>query len=113
MMIESGFSLELEKCLCCHKTVQDETMYFVPAMGGIICSNCASHINYHKKQLPYKLRDFFRQMSINDFDEKGDFETKANDKVCMVTFEVLKEYITMKSPKKFKSTNILQEMPTA
>ena len=52
-------------------------------------------------------------MSINDFDEKGDFETKANDKVCMVTFEVLKEYITMKSPKKFKSTNILQEMPTA
>ncbi len=113
MMIESGFSLELEKCLCCHKTVQDETMYFVPAMGGIICSNCASHINYHKKQLPYKLRDFFRQMSINEFDEKGDFETKANEKVCMVTFEVLKEYITMKSPKKFKSTNILQEMPTA
>ena len=45
MMIESGFSLELEKCLCCHKTVQDETMYFVPAMGGIISSNCASHIN--------------------------------------------------------------------
>ncbi|MBQ8458978.1 DNA repair protein RecO [bacterium] len=111
MMIESGFSIELEKCLCCHNDVKNETMYFVPQLGGIICSNCADKIHYHKKQLPYKLRDFFKQMSLNDFDEKGEYEQKANEKVCMVTFEVLKEYIAMKSPKKFKSTNILQEMP--
>lgn len=112
MMVESGFSLELDKCLCCGDIVKDETMYFVPTLGGIICKNCGNHINYHKKQLPYKLRDFFKQMSINDFDEKGDFENKANEKVCIVTFEALKEYITMKSPKKFKTTDILQEIPT-
>lgn len=112
MMIESGFSIELDTCLCCHKEINEETMYFVPAMGGIICSKCASHITHNKKQLPYKLRNFFKQMSINEFDEKGMYETKANEKVCTVTFETLKEYIAMKSPKKFKSTNILQEIPT-
>jgi len=111
MMIESGFSIELDKCLCCHKDVENETMYLVPMLGGIVCSDCASHIYHNKKQLPYKLRDFFKQMCINDFDEKGEYELKANEKVCTVTFEALKEYITMKSPKKFKSTEILQELP--
>ena len=74
MMIESGFSIEFDRCLHCHNTVKDETMYFV---------------------------------------EKGEYELKANEKVCTVTFEVLKEYIALKSPKKFKSTSILQEIPVA
>ena len=112
MMIESGFSIEFGTCLHCHCQVKDETMYFVPNLGGIVCKNCANSIPYNKKQMPYKLRDFFKQMAINDFDEKGEYETKANEKVCTVTFEVLKEYITQKSPKKFKSTEILQELPT-
>ncbi|MCM1338379.1 MAG: DNA repair protein RecO [Muribaculaceae bacterium] len=112
MMIESGFGIELEKCLGCHCNIENDTMYFVPQLGGIICKDCASRVPYTKKQLPHRLRDFFKQMSVNDFNEKGEFEQKANEKVCTVTFEVLKEYITMKSPKKFKSTQILQEMPT-
>lgn len=109
MMIESGFSIEFEKCLCCHKEVNEKIMYLVPNMGGIVCPTCASRIPYNKKQLPYKLRDFFKQMAINDFDEIGEFETKANEKVCTVTFEVLKEYISIKSPKKFKSTEMLAQ----
>ena len=110
MMKESGFSIELDNCLCCHNKVEDETLYLVPQLGGIVCQDCANHVHYNKKQLPYKLRNFFRQMLINDFDEKGEYESKANEKVCDVTFEFLKEYIAMKSPKKFKSTNILQEV---
>lgn len=110
MMIESGFSIELDQCLCCHKDVKEETMYFVPNLGGIICKDCAEKVYYNKKQIPHKLRDFFKQMSINDFDEVGDYELKANEKVCTVTFEALKEYIILKSPKKFKSTNVLQEV---
>ena len=86
-------------------------MYLVPHLGGIVCKDCAKKIPYNKKQLPYKLRDFFKQMAINDFNQTSEYEQKANEKVCTVTFEVLKEYITMKSPKKFKSTGILQEMP--
>ena len=72
MMIESGFSIEFDRCLHCHNTVKDETMYFVPNLGGIVCQNCAERIHYNKKQMPYKLRDFLKQMSINDFEEKGE-----------------------------------------
>lgn len=111
MMIESGFSIEFDKCLCCHNNIDDETMYFVPSLGGVICAHCAGHIHHNKKQMPYKLRNFFKQMAINDFKDFGEYEQKANEKVCMVTFEVLKEYIMLKSPKKFNSTNILQEIP--
>ena len=110
MMIESGFSIELDSCLCCHDNLEEETMFFVPNLGGIVCEHCAKHIHYNKKQIPHKLRDFFRQMATNDFDEKGEYERKATEKVCTVTFEALKEYIILKSPKKFKSTNILQEV---
>ena len=42
---------------------------------------------------------------------KKEYEQKANEKVCIVTFETLKEYIMLKSTKKFKSTSILQEIP--
>ena len=111
MMIESGFSIELDTCLHCHHKVENETMFFVPQLGGIVCECCANNIHYSKKQMPYKLRDFFKQMAINDFDEKGEYELKANEKVCTVTFQALKEYISLKSPKKFKSTAILQEIP--
>ena len=45
-----------------------------------------------KKQMPYKLRDFFKQMAVNDFNYTGEYEQKANEKVCDVTFNVLKEY---------------------
>ncbi len=80
MMIESGFSIEFDTCLHCHNTVVDETMYLVPNLGGIVCKNCAERIHYNKKQMPHKLRDFFKQMAINDFDEKGEYELKANEK---------------------------------
>lgn len=111
MMIESGFSIELDDCLCCHKHIENENMYFIPSLGGVVCSGCAERIMHHKIQMPYKMRDFFKQMALNDFDAKGEYELKANEKVCQVTFETLKSYIEMKSPKKFKSTDVLQQMP--
>ena len=87
-----------------------KTMYFIPTAGGVVCKNCAGKLYSAKKQMPHKLRDFFKQMAINDFDEIGEYETKANEKVCTVSFQVLKEYIELKSPKKFKSTEMLQDV---
>lgn len=110
MMIESGFSIELDDCLCCHDKLKDETLYFVPNIGGMVCYECAKKVHYNKKQLPYKLKEFFKQMATNDFDYKGEYETKATEKVCTVTFDTLKEYINLKSPKKIKSTEIITEV---
>ena len=111
MMLESGFSIELDECLHCHNKIDKETMFFVPNLGGVICSHCAQNIHYNKKQMPYKLRDFFKAMTDNDFDKKSEYEIKANEKVCEVTFNTLKEYIKIKSPKKFKSTDVMIQTP--
>ena len=110
IMAETGFSIEFDKCLHCGKTAEEKTIYFVSDLGGIICSNCSNLIPYHKKQMPVKLKDFMKQMSINDFEENGYYEEKADEKVCNVTFTLLKEYIEKKCPKKFKSSQVLQEM---
>ncbi len=111
MMTESGFSIELDNCLGCQKAVnQTDKIYFVPDLGGIICSCCLDKIPYAKKQMPIRLRDFFKQMSLNDFGQKGEFEQKADEKVCMVTFNALKEFIEKKCPKKIKSFSVLSEI---
>ena len=110
MMIESGFSIEFDTCLHCRCDIGEETMYFVPTAGGVVCKECAGKLYSAKKQMPHKLRDFFKQMATNDFDEIGEYETKANEKVCTVSFQVLKEYIELKSPRKFQSTEMLQDV---
>lgn len=111
MMAESGFSLEFDTCLNCRNNTKEQKVYFVPELGGIVCSDCAGILSYSKKQMPSKLRDFFKQMAQNDFDQIGEFEQKANEKVCEVTFEVLKDYIEKKSPKRIKSSHVLSEIP--
>ncbi|MBP3847525.1 DNA repair protein RecO [bacterium] len=110
MMIISGFSLEFDNCLNCRHRAKDEDVYFVPKLGGIICKDCINHVPYSKKKMPAKLCEFFKQMSANDFDYFGEYELKANEKVCEVTFDVMKDYIEKKSPKKIKSSNVMTKM---
>lgn len=112
IMLESGFSMELDNCLCCHNQIGNESMYLSLQSGGVICKDCISKIVYPKKQLPYKLRNFFKNMVQNDFDYIGEYETKATERVCSITFELLKDYIALKSPKQFKSSAILQDLPS-
>ncbi len=110
IMKETGFSIELDSCLRCGKDINCDHLYFVSDLGGVICSKCVNLVSYSKKQIPVKLRDFFKSMSINSFDEAGYYEQKADEKVCDVTFRLLKEYIEHKSPKKFKSSQVLQDI---
>lgn len=109
MMQISGFAIEFDTCLCCGEPINSENMYFSSQMGGIICSECNSTFKL-KTVLHYKLRDFLSACLQYDFDFKSEYDEKATEKVCMVCFELLKEYITVHSSKKFNSTNILQEI---
>ena len=109
MMLISGLGLELDTCLCCGHNVKDENMFFSSQMGGILCAKCNEKYNIHNI-MHYKLRDFLIYCLESDFDSKTDYDEKANEKVCSVCFELLKEYINVHSSKKFNSTNILQEI---
>jgi DNA repair protein RecO (recombination protein O) len=109
MMQISGFGIELDCCLCCGEPIKDKSMFFSPQMGGIICSKCNETFNLHTV-MHYKLRNFLNACLQYDFDFESEYDQKANEKVCLVCFELLKEYINIHSSKKFKSTNILQEV---
>ena len=109
MMLISGFSLELDSCLCCGERVLNKDMYFSQDMGGIICEECNQTFRI-KTKMHYKIRDFLEAMLQFDFDYTCDYDQKANEKVCTVCFNLLKNYIQSHSSKKFKSDKILQEI---
>lgn len=49
-------------------------------------------------------------LANSEFDVISVYEEKANEKICLVCFELLKSYINSHSVKKFNSTAILQEV---
>ena len=105
----AGFGIELDTCLCCREHIKDENMYFSSQMGGIVCAQCNETLKL-RTVMHYKLRDFLNACLQYDFDYVSEYDEKANEKVCLVCFELLKEYINVHSSKKFNSTNILQEI---
>ena len=102
----SGFSLELDKCLCCGKPIEDENMYFEEKVGGVICTDCNEHYRL-KHLMHYKLRNFLSVLVNTELDEISEYEEKTTEKVCNVCFEILKSYINTHSVKKFKSTQVI------
>ncbi len=100
MMQISGFGIEFETCLCCGKHIQDDKMFFSPALGGVVCSHCNKTL---KTVMHKKIRDFLNALVQFDFDFKSEYEHKATEKVCMVCFNLLKDYISLHSVKKFKA----------
>lgn len=109
MMRVSGFSLELDKCLCCGKPIDEESMYFSGRLGGVVCKECNSHYGL-TDIMHYKLRNFMSALANTEFDEVSEYEEKATEKICLVCFELLKAYIDSHSVRKFNSTAILQEV---
>lgn len=109
MMRVSGFSLELDKCLCCGKSIDEESMYFSGRLGGVVCKECNSHYGL-TDIMHYKLRNFMSALANTEFDEVSEYEEKATEKICLVCFELLKAYIDSHSVRKFNSTAILQEV---
>lgn len=109
MMLVSGFGIEFSTCLKCGCEIADEQMYFSNQKGGVICSNCCDN-STGMVLLHYKVRDFLKILESADFDFHSEYEEKATEKICSVCFELLKGYIGLHSPRKFNSTQILQEI---
>lgn len=109
MMVLSGFGVELNTCLKCGCELREDNMYFSSTLGGVICKECNESYGI-PVIMHYKLRDFLKELEVTDFAQKCDFEEKATEKICNVCFELLKGYINLHSPRKFHSTEILQEI---
>ena len=109
ILLIMGFCVELDSCLCCREQVLDEEMYFSSSMGGIVCKGCNETLKVPLK-MHSKIRDFLQAMLQFDFDYISDYDRKATEKVCMVCFNLLDEYIRIHTNKKQKSVKVLQEL---
>ena len=109
MMLISGIIPEFDTCLCCGKRILNEEMYFSKERGGVFCIECNS--KYHiPLKMHNKIREFLVAMLQFDFNYESDYDKKATDKICIVCFNLLKEYLASHSDKKFKSDKVLAEI---
>ena len=109
MMLISGICPELDTCLSCGRRILDEEMYFSKDRCGVFCSECNEKYRVPLK-LHFKIRDFLTAMLQFDFNYKSDYDEKANDKICIVCFNLLKDYISSHTDKKFKTDKLLAEV---
>ena len=109
LLLIMGFCVELDTCLCCREQILDEEMYFSSTMGGVICKECNDTLGI-KLKMHHKIRDFLLAMLQFDFDYESDYDSKANEKVCQVCFNLLDDYIKVHSSKKQKTLKVLKEL---
>lgn len=109
MMLIAGIIPELETCLYCGRHVGEDDMYFSKEQSGIVCKEC-NEKHHIPLKIQYKLRDFLVSMLQGDIDNKNEYEEKATEKICVVCFNLLREYIASHSVKKFNSDKVLAEV---
>ncbi len=105
----SGFGIELENCLVCGCKINSENMLFSSQKGGVVCKNCLDSVGLHIG-MHHKIRDFLSELLNSQFDVISEYEEKATEKVCIVCFNLLKDYITQHSAKKFKTLDLIAEV---
>lgn len=106
MMYQIGIIPELNHCLCCGQEITNENMCFSIEKGGVFCFHCNT-VSNHSIGLPYKVRNFLSAMLNTNFDSENEYEQKATEKICIVCFNLLRDYINKHSSKQFKSEKVL------
>ena len=106
----SGYSLELTNCVkCVDKLTEKEEIYFSVEQGGILCKSCSENL-CKKVKVPYKIVEFLNTLLQEDFDVHTRYESLLTEKICDTCMNLLKNYIEYYSPKKFKTTQILESI---
>ena len=103
----TGYSLELDECVKCMKEPCSEELYFSIEQGGILCKDCAQDI-CKKVKIPQKIKEFLLTLLREDFFTHTKYDDLATEKICEICINLMKNYIEYYSPKRFKTTQILE-----
>lgn len=105
----AGYSLELSQCTKCGKTLEKEELCFSFEQGGVVCG-CCRESSLVATKFHYKIRDFLKVLLESDFTEKTKYDELATERICDFCFNLLKKYIEYYSPRKFKTTSMLESI---
>lgn len=100
-----GYELELDNCVKCLCPAGNNVV-FSKESGGIICPNCAKE---YQNQISIKLINFIKKISDANFDNKYFVDEPLNNELTiMYCFNLIKNYVQWRSPKKLKTQEILE-----
>lgn len=107
IMHVTGYSIEMDNCVKCGCPIDKEETYFSYEQGGILCENCRK-ISLKSIKIHHKIRTFLKTLLETDFSSKTRYDELATERICDFCFDMLKDYMEFYSPKKFKTTEMLQ-----
>lgn len=112
IMAQMGLQISLNSCTnCSGKFSSDKKYFFSISAGGILCEECYKKLtvlNGKVVSIHPKIVEFLSVLEETDFEEKTVYDESATLKVCKICFNLLKDYISYYSSKKFKTIDMLE-----
>lgn len=107
LMETLGYSVELDSCVKCCASLNKNAV-FSSAVGGTVCCNCSGE-SIRGPVVSIKIVDFMRKVKVSEFSNKYfKDEEISSDSVVIFCFNLMKEYISQRSPKKIKAQDFLE-----
>ena len=108
LMQHLGYAPELDNCSVCNNIdgTGASNKLFCPDSGGIVCERCAGKI-YKTVEINKAQIKVFRDSQIYDFPEDENILDKTLLYPC---FNILKEYVSLRSDKKFKTPEMIETL---
>ncbi len=108
----AGFQICLNVCSNCGDNVSEENEFkFSVSSGGVLCKNCyqkLTNINGKIISIHPKVIKFLSVLETTDFNVKTRYDELADEKICYKCFNLIKDYISYYSSRKFKTVNIIE-----
>ena len=97
-----GYAVELNSCVKCSEPVKNNQYFFCADSGGIICKSCQNELS-GIMDLDHDILKIFKN-SLN-----SDYADNCYNRILLDScFNILKEYISLRSHKKFKSPELIE-----
>lgn len=107
-----GLQICIKHCSDCNCIFDENKNYkFSISSGGIICEECYKKLTNLKGKtfsIHPKIVNFLCTLEKTNFNEKTKYDELATKKICLVCFNLLKDYISYHSSKRFKTLDIIE-----
>ena len=115
LMKQLGYAVELNNCVKCNNQIQENTFSFCAESGGIVCNNCKNEL-YKLEDLDSNIVRIMKDATNFDFPElsasgknEPDYNKITINKLTLgYCFNLLKQYIALRSDKKLKSPELIE-----
>lgn len=107
-MEQLGYAIEINNCVKCNDTddIFGSYKFFCSESGGVICRKC-NEKSYKTSQVDKKHLKLFRDALLYDFPEESN---EFNKDLLYSCFNILKEYVSVRSDKKLKTPEMIETL---